>query len=228
MPAKSLLLGGLQGLLYAAYPLAIYAAHTRLPTRSVGAIVLGLLVLTLLLRVRSHATHLWQIARPHLPLFALILAAIALNERLLLLLLPVIVSAYLCATFAWSLHRGPSMIECFAHMLEDDLPEFTHSYCRRVTALWSIFMGANALLVALLAGFAPLGWWAFYTGACFYVLLAILLGAEYCVRKWWFRYYGDGLVDRILARSFPPEETANGRRSLAYVERRRAASASPQ
>lgn len=227
-PAKGFLLGGLQILFYATYPALIYAAHTRLPTRSVGGLVLALLAVTMLVRLRSRAIDLWQIARPHLPLFALILAAIVWNERLLLLLLPVVVSSYLCATFAWSLRRGPPMIERFARLMEDDLPDFTLPYCRRVTALWCAFLAANAGLVALLATAAPLAWWALYTGPGFYVLLSILLGAEYCVRKWWFRYYGDGFVDRILARRFPAEETANGRRSLAYVERRRLASASPQ
>jgi uncharacterized membrane protein len=224
--AKEFLIGGLQLAFYAAYPVLIYLAHTRLPTRSVAALVLILLAATMLLRMRTHSSELWQIARPHLPLFGLIAAAMALNERLLLLLLPVVVSSYLFATFAWSLRRGPSMIERFARLIEDDLPEFTAPYCRVVTALWAVFLALNAVIVALLAARAPLGWWAAYTGPGFYVLLATLLGAELCFRKWWFRYYGDGLVDRVLARWFPAEETARGRRSLAYVERRR--SASPQ
>lgn len=230
--AKDLLIGGLQVFFYAAYPVLIYAAHTRLPTRSVGVLVLALLLATMLLRTRSRAVDVWQIARPHLPLFALIAAAIALDERLLLLLLPVVVSSYLCATFAWSLRRGPPMIERFARLMEDDLPDFTAPYCRRVTALWSVFLALNALVVAGLAAAAPLSWWAAYTGPGFYVLLAALLGAEFSFRKWWFRYYGEGPIDRILSRWFPAEETAEGRRSLAYVERRRSGSgsgsASPQ
>jgi uncharacterized membrane protein len=219
----------LQGLFYLAYPLVVYAAHTRLPTRGVGAILLALYGLSMALRLRGSAAELWRVVRQHLPLFALIAAAIALGERTLLLLLPMLVSLYLLASFAWSLRRGPPMVERFARLAEPDLPEFTLPYCRRVTELWCAFLAANAALVLALALAAPIGWWAFYTGALFYVLLAALLGGEYVFRKWWFRYYGDGAADRLFQRWFPPERTANGRRSLAYVARRQAlASSSPQ
>ena len=60
-----------------------------------------------------------------------------------------------------------------------------------------------------LAAAAPLRWWALYAGPCFYVLLAIFLAGEFLLRKAWFRYYGDGPVDRLLAHWFPPEATAN-------------------
>ena len=138
------------------------------------------------------------------------------------------VSGYVFGTFAWSLRRGPPMIERFARMLEDDLPPFTQPYCRRVTELWCVFLAANALAVAVLALAAPLAWWALYTGPIFYLLFGTLLVGELCFRKWWFRYYGDGLADRIFAKWFPPERTAAGRRSQAYVDARSRRSASPQ
>ena len=222
--ARQLVAGILQGGFYLSYPLILYLAHTRLSARSVGGILLALYGISMLLRMRGSAGELWRIARQHLPLVALIVAAIVLGNRTLLLLLPMLVSLYLLATFADSLRRGPPMIERFARAIEDDLPDFTLPYCRRVTAIWCGFLAANSLVVAGLAFFAPVGWWALYTGVAFYVLLAALLAAEFCVRKWWFRYYDDGLADRVFARWFPPERTANGRRSLAYVARREAAS----
>jgi len=217
-----------QGLLYAAYPLGIYFAHTRLSTRAVGGLVLALVAATVLARSAGRGAALWRVLRPTVPLVALIAGAIALDDRMLLLVLPAIASAWLCAHFAWSLRRGPPMIERFARLMEDDLPAFTAPYCRRVTVLWCAFLGTNAVAIVALAALAPIHWWALYTGLLFYFALALLLGGEFFVRKWWFRYYGTGPVDRLLARWFPPEATANGRRSLAYVERRRAASASPQ
>jgi hypothetical protein len=83
-------------------------------------------------------------------------------------------------------------------------------------------MACNAVAVAVLAFAAPLEWWALYTGLVFYLLMGLLIGVEFCFRKWWFRYYGDGHVDRLLARLLPAERTANGRRSLEYVARREA------
>ena len=212
----------LQGLFYLAYPLVIYAAHAQLGTRGVGGILLGLYGLSLLLRMRGSAAELWHLVRQHAALAGLIVAAMLLGNRTLLLLLPMLVSLYLFATFAWSLRRGPPMIERFARMVEDDLPDFTLPYCRKVTGIWCLFMAGNAAAVLVLAVAAPIAWWALYTGAVAYILLGLLLAGEFLFRKWWFRYYGDGPADRLLARWFPPERTANGRRSLAYVARREA------
>jgi uncharacterized membrane protein len=217
-----------EGLFFVAYPLLIYFAHTRLATRAVGVLVLALYALAFLLRARGRAGELRSLFRQHLPLALLIALAIAADDRRLLLLLPVMVSAYLFATFAYSLHRGPPMIERFARMVEDDLPPFTAPYCRRVTQGWCVFLGANAIVVAVLAYASPLVWWALYTGPIFYALLGATLLGELCFRKWWFRYYGDGFADRLFARWFPPEQTAAGRRSLAYVTARSERSASPQ
>jgi uncharacterized membrane protein len=219
---------GLQAVLFLAYPFVIYFAHTRLAARAVGGLILALYALPLLVSLRRNPAELRQVALQHLPLAGLIAAAIALDDRRLLLLLPTLVSAYLFGTFAWSLQRGTPMIERFARMAEDDLPDFTLPYCRSTTLLWSVFLALNAATAAALALRAPLAWWVLYTGPGFYLLLGLLLGGEYCFRKWWFRYYGDGAADRVLARLFPPEHTARGRRSLAYVERRRSAAASPQ
>jgi len=213
----------LQGAFYLAYPLVLYAAHTRLGTRAVGGILLALYGLSLLVRMRGRASDLWPLVRQHLALAGLIVVAMVLGNRTLLLLLPMLVSLYLLATFAASLRRGPPMIERFARMVEDDLPDFTLPYCRRVTSIWCAFLAANAAVVLALALAAPIGWWALYTGALFYGLLGTFVAGEFVFRKWWFRYYGDGPADRLLARCFPPERTANGRRSLDYVARREAA-----
>lgn len=212
----------LQGLFYIAYPLVIYAAHTRLETRSVAGILLGLYGLSMLLRLRGGGSGLWRVIRQHLALIALIATAVALGNRTLLLLLPMLVSLYLFTSFAWSLRRGPPMIERFARLADDDLPDFTLAYCRRVTEIWCAFLAGNAVAVLVLALAAPIGWWALYTGGLFYLLMGLLLAGEFVFRKWWFRYYGGGVADRLLLRWFPPERTANGRRSLAYVERRQA------
>ncbi len=224
LTTREIAAGVLQALFYLAYPLVLYLAQTRLETRPIAALILALYVVTFAFRVRGSKTEFWSILRPHLPLGVLIAIALALGERTLLLLLPSLVSLYVFGTFAWTLRQGPSMIERFARMVEDDLPPFTFRYCRRVTIIWCGFLGLNAIGVAGLALFGPVAWWAAYTGLVFYLLLGLLLGTEFCFRKLWFRYYGDGPTDRLLARFFPAEQTANGRRSLAYVELRRARS----
>ena len=208
----------LQAAAIVAYPLLVYSAMRWLEIGQAGLVLFALYAVILLLRARGSGPQLGTILRQHLGLLAIIGTATWLQDRHLLLLLPVVVNLYLLVTFGRTLveGKGPPMIERFARLVEDDLPDFTHPYCRKVTLLWCAFFVANASGIAWLAYFAPLEWWTLYTGLLFYLLLAALQAVEFCVRKLWFRYYQDGPLDRQLARLFPAERTRNGRRSLAY------------
>ena len=166
--------------------------------------------------MRGPAAEIWRLVRQHLGLVLLIGLAVVTGERFVLLLLPMAVSLYLFGTFGWSLLAGPPIVERFARLADPDLPDFCAPYCRKVTIAWCGFLAANSVCVALLALIGPFEWWALYTGLVFYLLLGALFAVEFTLRKLWFRFYGDGLADRILARVFPAERTANGRRSLAY------------
>ena len=213
--------GVFQGILFAAYPFIVYFAYMRLETRAVGGLLLGLYAASLATRVRGPAAEIWQLVREHLGLVLLIVLVIVTGERRVLLLLPMAVCLYLLATFSWSLRAGPPIVERMARLVDPDLPDFCVPYCRKVTIAWCIFLAANATVVALLSLFAPFAWWALYTGFIFYLLIGALFAAEFTLRKLWFRFYRDGLADRIFAWLFPAERTANGRRSLAYVQDRR-------
>jgi len=214
-------MGNFQAVLFLAYPFIVYFAYRRLETRAAGGLLLGLVALSLALRIRGPAAEIWQLVRQHLGLVLLIGLAIVTGQRIVLLLLPMAVSLFLLGTFGWSLHVGPPIIERMARLVDPDLPDFCVPYCRKVTIAWCGFLAANGVCAALLALFGSFEWWALYTGLVAYLLLGIFFAAEFILRKLWFRFYGDGLADRILARIFPPERTANGRRSLAYVQRRR-------
>jgi uncharacterized membrane protein len=206
------------------YPLLVYSAMRWLEFGQAGLALFALYAAVFLLRARGSGSEFGGILRQHIGLLAVIGVATWLRDRHLLLLLPVLVNLYLLFTFGSTLVKGPPMIERFARVIEDDLPDFTHPYCRKVTFVWCGFFIANATLISYLAYFAPLEWWTLYTGLVFYLLLAALQGTEFVVRKLWFRYYQEGVVDRQLARLFPPERTSNGRRSLAYQATRIAAS----
>jgi len=214
-------MGILQAVLFLAYPFVVYVAYRRLETRAVGGLLLGLNALSLALRIRGPAAEIWQLVRQHLGLVLLIGLVIVTGQRFVLLLLPTAVSVFLLGTFSWSLRVGPPIVERFARLVDPDLPDFCVPYCRKVTIVWCGFFAANAVCMTLLALVGPFEWWALYTGLVSYLLLGALFAAEFILRKLWFRFYRDGLADRILARVFPPERTANGRRSLAYVQRRR-------
>jgi uncharacterized membrane protein len=211
----------LQPLFYLAYPLIVYFGYTRLPARQLGLLLLCLYAASFAVGGRGVVHELRSIVRQHLPLVALIAIATLADNAKLLLLVPMIVSGYLLVSFSMTLRHGPPMIERFARAIEGDLPPFTHAYCRQVTIIWSGFLACNTIAIGLLTAFAPLEIWALYTGGIFYVLLALLIVGEICYRKWLFRFYGDGPIDRVFARIFPAENTERGRRSVAYDQARR-------
>lgn len=210
----------LRGIFFVCYPLIVYFAYTRLETRVLAILLLLLYGTSVAVRFRGARAEIWNLLRQHIGLAVLIAIAFATGNPVVLLFMPVIVSGYLLWTFSASLRDGMPMIERFARIVEDDLPDFTIPYCRKVTIVWCVFLAINALCVLILALAAPLEWWALYAGLISYLLVGALVLGEFVVHKVWFRYFGDGLLDRALSHLFPPQHTANGRRSLAYQARR--------
>jgi uncharacterized membrane protein len=220
LPAWRVALGILQAAFILAYPFIVYLAYLRFETRAAGGVLLGLVALSMALQIRGPAGDLWHLVREHLGLVLLIVIAIVTGERFVLQLLPVGVSLFLLGTFGWSLFAGPPMVERFARLADPDLPDFCVPYCRKVTIAWCVFLAANALCAGALVWAGSFEAWALYTGFVAYLLLGAAFAGEFILRKLWFRYYGDGLADRVFARLFPAERTANGRRSLEQVQRR--------
>jgi len=206
----------LQGVFYLSYPLIVYLAYTRLGARTLALSLLVLYGISAAIRFRSSIAEIRSLLRQHSGLFVLIAIAFATGNATVLLFMPVIVSLYLLWTFSASLRSGMPMIERFARIVEDDLPDFTAPYCRKVTIVWCVFLAFNAACVLVLALAAPIEWWALYSGLISYLLVGTIVIGEFLVHKIWFRYFGNGWFDQILRRVFPPEHTANGRRSLAY------------
>ena len=188
-------------LLVVVYPLLVYVGLTRLDARSLG-------LLLLLLLLPPHLVRAWRSGREHLlallPLpagiAALLLVAAAVDDRRLVLALPVLINLVLLGNFAASLRGRVTAIERFARMQVADLSAEEVVYCRKVTALWCVFFAANAVLTATLALAAPVSVWAVWTGAGAYLLVGLLFSIEYVVRKARFGRLGPSPVDRLLAR----------------------------
>jgi uncharacterized membrane protein len=221
LPTWRIAIGILQAVFLVAYPFIVYFAYLRFETRAAGGVLLGLVALSFALQIRGPAQDLWELLREHLGLLLLILVAIVTGQRFVLQLLPMAVSLFLLGTFGWSLFSGLPIVERFARLVDADLPDFCVPYCRKVTIAWCVFLAANALCAGVLALAGSFEAWALYTGFLSYLLLGAAFAGEFALRKLWFRHYGDGFADRIFARLFPAERTANGQRSLDYVRRRR-------
>lgn len=121
------------------------------------------------------------------------------SEARLLLMFPVVMNLGFLVNFGQSLWLPPPIVERFARLMEPELSPPEVQYCRRVTQVWCGFFALNALTTLLLAWFAPLAWWAAYSGFIAYVLVGLLMAAEYLVRKRRFQKFGPGWLDRFLA-----------------------------
>jgi uncharacterized membrane protein len=194
----------LNGLLVAAYPVAVYVGLTRFSARGLG-LVLALLLLPGLLAKIHRARREDVLVALRLPLSIVLLLALAalLDDARFVFALPVLINLVLFAQFAGSL-RGTPIVERFARMQQPALAPPQIVYCRSVTKVWCAFFVLNALVSALLARFASLSSWALYNGLIAYVLIGVVASSEYVVRKFRFREYGTSLHDRLIARVFPP------------------------
>lgn len=192
-----------------AYPLAVYLGLTHFGPRQLGVLLLLLLAPGLASKARAASREdLWAVLRVPLTLFAAVGAGALLDEPRVFLALPVLANVLLLAHFANSL-RGPvSLVERMARIQEPELPPGGPEYCRKVTKVWCAFFVANGAVAAGLAIWAPLPWWALYTGLLAYLLMGLLFTVEFVVRKVTFRRFGDSLPDRLLARILSPAKAS--------------------
>lgn len=198
------LLAVLNTVLAISYPAAVYFGLLHLSARSLGLLLLALLIPTLVLRFRAaRREDVWAVLKLPLAVAALVAACAVSGDPRFVLALPVLINLALLVGFGRSLRSVP-MIERFARMQKPDLAPAQQRYCRSVTKVWCGFFALNAAVSASLALWASVAVWTLHTGLIAYVLMGTLGGTEYVIRKYRFREYGSGLHDRLLSRVFPP------------------------
>jgi uncharacterized membrane protein len=211
-----------------AYPFVLLTGLDHLAARTIGAAVLAFLVAMVLFSPSRQSRLLTLVLRRFGSLIVVALVATATNEPVVLQLLPSITSLWLLVVFGRTLAGGTSMVGQFATAMHDGFPDFLLPYCRKVTWVWCGFFAANAIVGAALAAFATPEHWALYTGFVSYLVIAALAAGEYVFHKSRFRFYEHGWADRAWRRLCPPEQTALGRRTLAWqLERERRGESDP-
>lgn len=201
-------LGILQAVVLLAYPAAVYFGLSHLSTRGVGLLVLVLLLPGLIRTLARRPKELLATIGIPLTVAGLMLLALVSDDVRFVLAYPALVNAVLLLQFGLTLRPGGrSMVERFARLQVDYLSEQEIAYCRIVTAAWSGFFVLNGGACALFAVFGSRAAWALYTGLLSYLILGLLFAVEFTVRKYLFRRYGPGLLDRFFSWIFPPRET---------------------
>jgi uncharacterized membrane protein len=148
------------------------------------------------------------------------LAALSGDVRFLMLV-PAAIEALLSAAFIGSLAGGGSILQKAALTLEPEAPDFIGPYCRKATLAFATLFALQALALVGLALAPPEPGWALRASLVVWAPTLVATALEFTVRKAWFRHYGPGLVDRLLRKLMPPENTTQGRRSLDYIRKRR-------
>ena len=165
-------------LLGLAYPFIVYLGMGHLSPRLL-ALLLGALWLARALSPRQ--TPLSRTLSIAALSFCLVLALA--DSSALLLGYPVLINLALLALFAGSLCSGMPVIERLARLQEPQLPPAAVRYTRKVTWVWVGFFSVNAAIATGLALWAPLTWWALYTGLIAYLLMGLLFAGEWLVRQ---------------------------------------------
>ena len=104
------------------------------------------------------------------------------NQEIFLKLYPVLMNASVCAIFALSLRKTPLITQFAQKMRKEPLDEKTLTYTKDATMAWAIFMLINTIL-SLITVFLSNEIWVLFNGLISYVLIAIMMGVEFIVRK---------------------------------------------
>ena len=171
--------------LLAGYPLLIYLGLETLPLRYLAGTLLGLFLVRLWLMGQTGLQFLQHLTLPAASCGIILAgASLLMNSEQALLYYPVAVSLAGLSAFGLSLIRPPSMIECFARLSEEDLPDAAIAYTRTVTKIWCLFFVANGSIALLTVLHGDYGLWALYNGLLSYILMGSLLAGEWLYRKW--------------------------------------------
>lgn len=172
----------LAGALLVAYPVAAWLGLTFADARVTGLALLGLGGAALLLRLPglSRARVLPALGLPLATAALAGLAALSGDPRAVLAQ-PVLVSGALLAGFLLSLRTTP-FVERLARLEDPALSPAGVLWCRRVTIAWCLFFAANAALSAALALWAPLAWWAAWSGGLAYLAIGLGVLLEVALR----------------------------------------------
>ncbi len=165
------------------YPLAVWYGITQ-GRSDLMALALAAVFLLRLLVLRGLLPALGWLAKA-LALFGILLCAASwlLKSHHLLLWYPVMMNMLMLLLFGASLFSRASLVERLARLREPALPPRAIAYTRRVTQAWCLFFVVNggAALFTCLYGDMPL--WALYNGVVSYLLMGLLMGMEWIIRK---------------------------------------------
>ncbi len=158
---------------------SIYSGHIDLAVTYL-TFLLSLPFLCAVLRWRRPGP--WQIVA--IVLATILLISAAGNEYYIVKLVPLSVNGILLWFFASTLLNGSTpLITRFASLMRQDMPPAVLVYTRHATVAWVIYFLMMFIISLLLAFYAPIEMWSFFSNILSYILLLLMFLAEFTVRR---------------------------------------------
>lgn len=168
------------------YPLFVYFGLRVLPPSFFGM----LLIVLILPRLFAAKTGDQILTLPLiLLLFAYAIGATIYGRTEALLYYPVLVNLMLCVIFAVSVRSDEPLLLRVVRSRGEKLSEHAPPYLKRLTGVWAGFFAVNAS-ISLWTTTATLEIWTLYNGLIAYVLIAVLICAEWLYRGRYKKMHG--------------------------------------
>lgn len=173
-----------------AYPVLIYFGLQYASISSIAPVLLIAIVGRYVFTRAASSTMPWLLPATVLGSVCVALAWLLDNSKVTLFY-PVLISGTMLVTFAYSLFKGPTVIETFALLDEKrkskdkqnvTLPEHVVAYTRNVTKVWCVFFSINIALACYTIYLGDIALWTLYNGLIAYILMGVLMAGELLVR----------------------------------------------
>ena len=161
-----------------AYPFLVYWGLQHYQAAKLLPLLLILLVLRWLTGHRSAERRVLIVI-----LVSVLVIAFTWGHQLGLKFYPVLVNLGFLILFAGSLISPPSFVERLARIREPNLSPEGVAYTLKVTWVWCGFFLINGSIAAFTALWASTELWTLYNGFIAYLLIGILAGGEWIVRR---------------------------------------------
>lgn len=165
----------------AAYPFLVYVVLGRVPPGALIVVALALVGGRMAVLRRGGAA---GVLLPALGgVFATTGGLSLLDAEVAVKAYPVLMNLGFATAFGLSLLKPPTLVELFAGLRHPDPSPVARAYMRRVTMVWFVFLLGNATVSAATAAHGDMVLWTTYNGVVAYVLMGLLFGGEWLVRR---------------------------------------------
>jgi len=161
-----------------AYPFMVYWGLQHYPASKLLPLLLILLALRWIVGNKTSERMILVAI-----LVTVVIVAFTWGHQLGLKFYPAMVNLGFLTLFAGSLISPPSFVERLARIRQPNLSPEGVAYTLKVTWMWSVFFLINGSIAAMTALWASNEVWTLYNGFIAYVLIGILAGGEWIIRR---------------------------------------------